>query len=263
MVVERKNLKNKPLVEAIFEMRWKLKEQSGMRLDSNYKLLPGRLSDKLRKVYPYYQILPTEIVPEELAGGLVQHQFRKSKNQWPLVQIGPGILTVNDTENYIWKDFRKSIIDAVKAFYEAYPDSSDLIIESLLLRYIDGIEFDFDNKDILQFLKEQMKISITLPPPVFEKGDTKKLSRLNCVFSFKCDVPESLVTIRLSRGKFNRWNNERSIKEGLLWDTVVDTRYGERLKNISVLSEWLEAAHDITHKWFFKIIEGDLEKRFQ
>ena len=25
---------------------------------------------------------------------------------------------------------------------------------------------------------------------------------------------------------------------------------------------WLDAAHAITHEWFFKLIEGDLEKEF-
>lgn len=27
--------------------------------------------------------------------------------------------------------------------------------------------------------------------------------------------------------------------------------------------EWAIKAHDLTHDWFFKIIEGDLEKRFE
>lgn len=261
--MKRKKLKNKPLVEAIFEMKWKLKDQSGMRIDSNYKLLPGRLYDKVSKEYPYHQSLPTEVMPEEIAGGLVQHQFRKSKNQWPLIQVGPGILTVNDTENYTWEDFRGRIIRVVKAFYDVYPNSNDLIIESLLLRYIDGIVFDFDNDDVLHFLKKQMKIDISLPSPVFEKGETKRISRLNSTFSFRCDVPDALVTLRLSRGRFNRCDDDARMKEGLLWDTIVDTRYGEKFKNQSELREWLEAAHNITDDWFFKIIDGELLRRFE
>lgn len=27
--------------------------------------------------------------------------------------------------------------------------------------------------------------------------------------------------------------------------------------------EWLESAHNITHNWFFKLIEGDLEREFR
>jgi uncharacterized protein (TIGR04255 family) len=26
---------------------------------------------------------------------------------------------------------------------------------------------------------------------------------------------------------------------------------------------WVDAAHEITHDWFFKLIEGELERRFE
>jgi hypothetical protein len=49
----RKVLKNKPLVEAIFEIKWGLKQISeGLRVDPHYKILVGSLYAKIREEYP-------------------------------------------------------------------------------------------------------------------------------------------------------------------------------------------------------------------
>ena len=63
----RKVLKNKPLAEAIFELRWELQEPAqGMKVDPHYKILIGVMYDKV-------------------------------EDEWPLIKIGPGIITLNDT----------------------------------------------------------------------------------------------------------------------------------------------------------------------
>jgi len=99
-------LSKKPLVEAIFELRWKLQEPTpGIKIDPNYKLLVGGIYDKIRQSYPFYEQLPTSALPDEIAAYVVQHRFRKATDGWPLVQIGPGVITVNDTEGYTWDDF--------------------------------------------------------------------------------------------------------------------------------------------------------------
>ncbi|MBP8986104.1 MAG: TIGR04255 family protein [Syntrophobacterales bacterium] len=72
-----KELKNKPLVEAILEIRWKLQGlPSGPQVDPHYKLLLGRLFDRMLKDYPEHEQLPTANVPDELVGHVVQHRFR-------------------------------------------------------------------------------------------------------------------------------------------------------------------------------------------
>ncbi|MCX6750116.1 MAG: hypothetical protein NTZ83_01545 [Candidatus Pacearchaeota archaeon] len=51
--MEKIILKNKPLVEAIFELRWQLKEiQPGVKVDPNYKMLIGRVYERLKEEYP-------------------------------------------------------------------------------------------------------------------------------------------------------------------------------------------------------------------
>src|SRR3989338_2714408 len=100
-----KHLSNKPLVEAILEIRWALQGFPNIQTDPHYKILLGRLFDRISSVYQKHQPLPAASIPDEMAGYIVQHQLRIRENDWPLVQVGPGIITLNETAAYTWDDF--------------------------------------------------------------------------------------------------------------------------------------------------------------
>ena len=76
-------------------------------LDPHYRLLLGRLFDRFQKDYPVHEQLPTASLPDDMVGQVVQHRFRVAKDDWPLVQVGPGVFTVNDTQHYTWTDFEQ------------------------------------------------------------------------------------------------------------------------------------------------------------
>lgn len=256
--MERIILKNKPLVEAIFEIRWQLQElKAGGKTDPHYKLLVGRLYDRCNKEYPFHEQLPTASIPDEMLENVVQHRFRKSENNWPLIQIGPGIFAVNDTKDYAWEDFEKRVVKGVNTLFEIYPDSKNLIITNLMLRYIDAIEFDFEKQDIFEFLKEQMKIEVSMPTQLFEETEVdKKPLTFNWIFSFPCAKTKAIVTLRIGRGK-------KQDIDALLWETIVQSQSKDVPKLPSELKEWLNNAHNITDDWFFKLIQGDLLRRFE
>ncbi len=55
-------LKNKPLVEAILEVRWELQpfeSESNIRTDPHFSLLPGRFFDRVADRYPHHDELPS------------------------------------------------------------------------------------------------------------------------------------------------------------------------------------------------------------
>jgi uncharacterized protein (TIGR04255 family) len=115
MLMPSKILKNKPLVEAIIEVRWQLKSPNpGIQIDPHYKILLGRLYDKVVQKYPEHEQLPTASMPDEVTGQMVHHRFRNGGNDWPLLQVGPGIFTLNDTHKYTWEDFRARAVEAVR-----------------------------------------------------------------------------------------------------------------------------------------------------
>lgn len=258
-MMARKVLKNKPLVEAIFELRWNLQEPApGMKIDPHYKLLIGRLYDKLNDEYPFHEQLPAAAMPDEIVGHMVQHRFRRDKDKWPLVQIGPGIITVNDTEGYVWEDFEERILRAVSTIFEVYPESKDnLKVNRLLLRYIDAITFDFEKDDVFTFLNEQMKTEINIYQKLFEGTRVEKLPLdLDLRFSFASREPDGAIHIRFARGK-------RRESDALIWETMVESGSEDVPKVQNEIPDWIREAHNLTDDWFFKLIAGELLRRFE
>ena len=101
-----------------------------------------------------------------------------------------------------------------------------------------------------------MKTRISLPDSLFEGGRVKNNPvAFNWQASFPHDDPGGLVTLRLAVGK-------RKDKPALIWETLVKAA-PDRIPVIpDGFSEWLEKAHDLTDDWFFKLIEGELARRF-
>ncbi|MEZ5357349.1 MAG: TIGR04255 family protein [Candidatus Zixiibacteriota bacterium] len=256
--MSEKDLKNKPLVEAIYELRWKLDEvQKGVFLDPHYQLSIGQLYNSLKNEYQHHQLLPNAHMPLELAGHVVQHQFRVSENNWPLIQFGPGIITVNDTESYLWEDFYGRIKRAVEALYNAYASSQyGLKPFSILLRYIDAIEFDFEKENAFDFLKDYLKTTIKFDEDLFECTKVRNFPLFfDLRFAFESTLPEGLIQLRFARGKKNETN-------ALIMETNVQYINEHELTR-EVIEKWTNEAHNLTHKWFFKMIEGELRKRFE
>ena len=92
------NLPNKPLVESIFGIRWTVSENSDNVVDRYHNLLLGKFQDKIQSEYPFTEALPS-FLPEPISGYAGQYRFRVNENEWPLIQIGPGVITVNATDN--------------------------------------------------------------------------------------------------------------------------------------------------------------------
>jgi len=255
----RRILKNKPLVEAIFELRWELQEPTPeMKVDPHYKLSVGRVYDKVKDEYPFYEQLPTATIPDEIAGYVVQHRFRKGKDEWPLIQVGPGIITLNDTDGYVWENFEKRISHVLDTFFEAYPSTDDKItINKSLLRYIDAVSFDYEKEDIFAFLREKMKMNIEIHKDLFEKTEVSRLPLgLDLRFSFPSKEPKGAMHLRFTRGK-------REDAHALIWETMVESKGNDSPQSKKDITIWVKKAHQLTDDWFFKMIEGELLRRFE
>jgi len=245
-------LPNKPLVEAIFEFRWRIPGEEG---DPHYPLFVGRLYDRVQPKYPFHEPLPTSLIPLPAAENIIQHRFRVQKGRWPLIQVGSGIVTVNDTEGYIWQDFGQRAKSLMKAIYEAYPKPQELQVASLVLRYLDAFELDSD-QDMLGYLSDKLKSTISFPPQLFV--DTAVPSRpktLNMMASFPIDKPKGNILVRFGSGRHKG-------KPALIMELAVNSGSSDLPNMPEEFERWVEAAHKLTDDWFFKFIEGELERRF-
>ena len=255
----RKILENKPLIEAIFELRWDLQQSApSVKIDPHYKIIIGRIYDRVSSEHPFHEQLPTATIPDELAGYVVQHRFRKGKGQWPLIQIGPGVITLNDTDAYTWNDFEKRISYLLDNLFEAYPDAkNNLKINSLLLRYIDAVDFDYGKDDVFVFLKDKLKMNVGIHEKLFEDtGASKSPLSLDLKISFPSTRPKGMVYLRMARGK-------RKGADALIWETMVQSAEDDAPKTKKEVATWVKMAHSLTDDWFFKMIEGDLLRRFE
>lgn len=250
-------LSNKPLIEAIFEIRWRIRSSVPQRLvDPHYKLLIGGFYERVKDLYRFHEPLPQSTMPDEIANHLVQHRFRFAENDWPLIQLGPGILTLNDTSKYVWADFNEQICNIIDLLFEIHPNTQNLDVQNVLLRYIDADEFDY-SENIFDHLREQMKININLEEDLFESTAVNKLPiGFDSRFTFSCDKPKGTFQVRYASGK-------KDAKKAIVWETQINSSDLDAPKNAEEIKGWANLAHDLAHDWFFKIIEGPLEEKFK
>ena len=246
------HLPNKPLIEAILEVRW---GQDGQP-DPAYPLIVGRLYERLQTEYPAIEDLPITAVPAEITVHQVRHRFRKTKDGWPLVQLGPGVLTVNETEGYRWREFSDRAKFVLPLLYEKHPKPETLQITSLLLRYVNAIDFDHSASDVLKFLAEKMHVSLSAVPSTREKrivsGNPKSLG-LQIVFPV--ETPPGSVNLLVGTGKLKGQNC-------VVWEIHFRSVRDEVPRLPDAFPSWLEGAHDTVEKWFIEMVQGELLARF-
>jgi uncharacterized protein (TIGR04255 family) len=253
-----KQLKNKPLVEVIFEIRWELVQTSpGYEHDPHYKLLLGRFYDRVSRDYPEHEQLPVAGVPDEIVAHIVQHRFRVGKGSWPLFQIGPGVVTANSTADYTWEDFSRRAVCAVKTLFDAHPKPSELKVIQLILRYVDAVEFDYSSDNVYSFLQDKLKIGLSLPQNLFNGTGVEQRPKVFSWHSaFSCNKPTGVVNIKFATGQ------KKENTPAIVWETTLQSSASDVPILPDGIEEWLDAAHEVTSDWFFKLIQGELERRF-
>jgi uncharacterized protein (TIGR04255 family) len=255
------NLLKKPLVEAIFELRWSL-YQTGPREeiaeDPAWDLLPGLFYSRISKQFPTSLTLPTNNIPPPLAPYVVRHQFRPAPDNWPVIQLGPGILTVNQTEGYsVWDDFVPNIRSALSALQEAYPANGHrLILRQAELRYINAVALnEIEQQSPTRFLADNLHTSIEINADLFEDGAQTLPNEVNLSLAFPLAEPKGRGAISFSSGK-------RANEPALIWQFAVQSQSPDIPPQVADLSSWSECAHSVIEKWFLALSAGKLLDSF-
>lgn len=245
----------KPLVEAIFELRWELLQPDPQKppwVDKNYKLAAGALFAKLQNDYPEHVQLPTSALPDEISAYVVQHQFKTEGVGWPLVQIGQGILTVNDIAGYAWKSFHPRVKNVIESLLEVYETmKGNLKVSTLALRYINAIDFDFENSNVLSYLRDKMGFVVELNPSVKAGFYGDNPNAIDLSLQFQTAQPaNSDVKMRFFRGQ------KKDGSSGLMWETAVHARPDVVQSNVADMTSWTEKAHTLTRLLFDALTAG-------
>lgn len=256
MAVPRKTLKNKPLLEAIFELHWQSKDDLS-ELNAAYPLWLGSFYNAVKSRYVFHEPLPGYGLLNDLDGNVICNRFRAADGEWPLVQLGPQIATLNDVHGYSWDDnFYQRIKDLINAIQKTHPLADRIGLTRLVLRYIDAVDIDLPGNDVVGFIRKHFGIGLDMNPDLFLDSSlgSSPLSA-DLAIEFPCASPKGSLKLRFSNGNDNRAST-------LIWETLFVSEFD----NVSISNEgitsWAQRAHDRTSGSFFNLIDQDLSRRF-
>lgn len=245
-------LKNPPLIEAIFDIKWGHIEPDKFEFHpQEEQLLSGLIASLLTsKKFTFI---------EDISGGYrfphqVTSRFRIDKDTWPCYQTGLGIFTTNQvTDGYTWEDFRASI----KAGLEAL--DNELVLSmiqyrkntKLTLRYQDA----FYPEDITteEYIEKYFNFSSSLPATFYEKyTKDNKYDKLNIQYSLPLTDKNAYLTILCTNAIIKD-------RPGILIDFAVEISLQNIAEFFSVekIMEWLESAHDVQRHAFSTLIKEE------
>jgi len=234
-----------PLQEVSAQLKWHLKEEDF----ENYGFLAGDYYAHIKDSYTERTSLIPDGVPFQFVVNNPTHKFNKKEGAFPFIVIGPGIVAINvDDENYFWEEFADEIKYSFSPAFELIPKLSDFQHIHLSLEYIDFFEFDFEQDNILDFLRDSMHANIN--------KDFIKQTKINSIdlnFSYN-DDELGYVKFSYSKGKI------KGKSEGLIFRTSAISGVHPSDMNKSI--KWFNKAHDRCSYLFKEMTKGKLYESF-
>ena len=252
-------LLNPPLLEAIFEVRWSLEQdpQQGRVRDPAYPVLVGRLYERFKKDFPFTEDLPSIQAHPDMAPFFPRHRLRKEKDGYPLMQIGPGIITLNHAKGYSWGDFKERILRAIEAIQELYPtDKNPLNFVKSELRYVNGIRFDLSRENPLAFLSEKLHTQVELNAELMSLGGIhERPNGVGLNLSYVLDKPVGFLGISTNLGQVDG-KNAYILQMGI-------QSFAEMVpSDKESFAPWLDEAHTAAEHCFKVFCQGTLMEQF-
>jgi uncharacterized protein (TIGR04255 family) len=239
-------LPNAPLQEVIFEVRWalQLSEEKKQWGDLEFELASGRLSTILEHELPVYRRIVGSNIPEQFLFYRVVHQYWKAEQVWPVIQLGPGIFTINCTDEwYDWEiNFFPFIKRGIQWLTQAY--RKPLQFEFASLRYVDGINIkDFGGlgSGWQEFIGKHFNFSFN---NLFNTKGNQKQIQINQVFELE---DQSALQIQISDGL-------KKNELALIWQTTILKKQSYTSEQ---LVEWADKSHMILHNLFEEMLKPE------
>jgi uncharacterized protein (TIGR04255 family) len=238
-------LPNAPLLEVVFELRWQIKQKSDL---TKYQYLVGDLYSQIKDKYPYRENLTPPEIPIDFLVNNPVHRFRVEKNKYPLVQVGPGVITLNTTEEYYyWEDFYQSAESLTNSFFNVYPIDTESFKPNL--SYFDFFKINFKENNVNDFVNSFLNLTHSQD---FIEINTNPFD-LDVGFFYLIDLGKLSVTLK-------KGQNSQS-EEGIVMQMSL---IGEKSStNNENLLTWLGSAHSFLSDLFKKITHGELYNSFK
>ncbi|MCW8918740.1 MAG: TIGR04255 family protein [Gammaproteobacteria bacterium] len=248
-------LANPPLLEAIFEIRWG--ERSPGKFEytpQEQNILPGLVTSQATK--KRFKI--TEYLDREGGHGVAfpmqpLYRFRREQGNWPCLQLGLGIFTVNQiADGYDWEIFRKDIGIGYGIFHSAEPEVLDSKRKdaTLILRYQDAFYPD-QGMTAYDYIQKYFNITVSLPAEYTSSSLlSPDLKDIHFRFNTSAAKPIGDISISLVSAIIGG-------RPGLLMETIVQSNAHDVLSQYTTenLLEWADAAHDLQRHAFNSLVK--------
>lgn len=248
-----------PIIEAIFEVRWEMETdpQTNRMRDPSYPMMYGRLYERLKKDFPFIEDLPSVQAHPEATPYVPRHRMRKEKNGYPLIQVGPGIVTVNEAKGYTWTNFRFLCLRIIESITELFPQGNlPLNFTKSEVRYVNGIRFDIARENPLHFLAEKLHMKVELAPELFTQNNlSERPNAVGLHLAYALEKPMGHLAISANLGQFEG-------KPAFIQQTLIQS-FGELVPTDSpTFTSWLEESHNVAENCFQTFCRGALMERF-
>lgn len=266
------SLQASPLIEAWLEIHWQLKSGSPgdyeRLIDPGYPFALGVIYEKIKDLFAYKEELPTNKIPADMTPRMVRYRFRKEEGEWPLVQLGPGIATINFTKPYAWNEFKNKALYLRQNLEDAY-NQPDFKLEKLILRYRNAFEFDFKENDLLEFLSTNLNLSLRTSnhiPGIISTNSWPSDINLRMSYDLQGSAGRgSLQFTTARRTKFDEISEKNEPVPIVLLELEIQSLEDSaaEINTMEGFEQWITSAHAIIHEWFFALIEGPLHNHFK
>lgn len=239
-----------PLQEVIFELRWELQvdENTNNMMDKGFDLALGAFGRIVKDKFPdVIRKVPTDM-PVQLLLHQPVFQFWSLSKSWPVIQLGPGIMTVNETDKkYDWDEgYFPLVKNAIDWLHEAYDSKINFIEASL--KYIDNVKIDnYEFEHWNSFINQNL--TFNFQNEFIDSGTLRKFS-----FSQVFEIENaSNLHLTISNG------NDKKNQEFLIWQSAVTSNDRSVISN---LTDWISFAHTKTSQLFKSITKKDFYASF-
>jgi uncharacterized protein (TIGR04255 family) len=177
------------------------------------------------------------------------YRFRREPKGYPLIQVGPGVITLNTIDaKYDWKSYYEMCQTLIQTAIKLNPLSVGQYYSPNLI-YIDFFKLDFRSQDAISFLNQNLKIN-------FGQSFYKNKSFPTAITSgFSYETEHGLLNVLLSEGK-----NEKQ-ESGLVIKTQVSGPQQE--PRADAILGWLDGAHEFCSTLFEDMTKGQLFESFK
>jgi len=257
-------LPNAPLTEVVFEMRWRLEGAKSIPIpfknDPGFYVMADRFAMAASQHgFRFARKLSAD--PQATPHAISWRFYKQQEQPFPLWQIGPGILAVNESASYEWNSYKKLCLDAARTLIRCYPKMHKFRLEPfyLELRYLDSFSLDEKvNENLVGFLNNSTSLSLALP--TFVPGRLKDLANGQLILSSAVKgMGETLFVVIVGTGVSQ--GIKSVIMESKVLTKLSETSIG-RGQFVTELGRWLGNAHNITSPFFKEFIKEHLMKKF-